>query len=484
MSSVVLASKTFGDIDQEVFARLSGDFNPIHMDALAARKTQAGFMVVHGIHAVLWALDCLDKSGNLAGGVSSLKVQFAKFIPVGSTVHLKLVSRNEHSLRVELALGKLTTTILTVKRGATQAAVAALPDEAREIQLTDRPAVLDHPDQATGLTGWMDVSAASRQVGTHFPHAVAAIGAGRVAAIALLSRLVGMICPGLHSIFAAFEIKLVENPPDPDRLGFSVSGTDERFRMVRMIVSGAGISGSVQTFLRWPPVVQAPLDEIMKLVAPTEFSGSTALVIGGSRGLGALTAKVIAAGGGKVIVTYTTGRQDALHLAEEIHRHFPHNFCQVMPYDARRDAAGQLKHLTCDISHLYYFATTPIARQKEDLFASDLFSEFIQIYVNGFDDCCRALGAHGSPPLTAFYPSSVFVENSPPNMTEYSMAKMAGEILCKSLNHANDRVRVTVSRLPRLKTDQTATVTPVTSAEPLEILLPIIRNVQSINPAP
>jgi len=86
MSNATLASKTFDSSDQVFFARLSGDFNPIHMDPLAARRTQAGAAVVHGMHAVLWSLDRLAESGAVKGGIAGLKVQFAQFIPVGSEV--------------------------------------------------------------------------------------------------------------------------------------------------------------------------------------------------------------------------------------------------------------------------------------------------------------------------------------------------------------------------------------------------------------
>jgi hypothetical protein len=40
-------------------------------------------------------------------------------------------------------------------------------------------------------------------------------------------------------------------------------------------------------------------------------------------------------------------------------------------------------------------------------------------------------------------------------------------------------VRVIVRRLPRLLTDQTATALPVDTADPLDTMLPIIREVQS-----
>src|SRR6267154_85285 len=473
MSNATLASKTFDSSDQVFFARLSGDFNPIHMDPLAARRTQAGAAVVHGMHAVLWSLDRLAESGAVKGGIAGLKVQFAQFIPVGSEVGLAIRRRDDKSIRAELALGGLTTTILKLSLGkAKPGDGSVLAQESLETGLAERPVELVDTGAAAGVSGRMDIVGAARSVEYRFPHAAAAFGSERIAALALLSRLVGMICPGLHSIFAAFAIDLIETPQRRDGLWFSVTGTDERFRMIRIAVNGAGIDGSVQAFLRWP------------LVAPAEFAGSTALIVGGSRGLGALTAKVVSAGGGKVVASYATGRQEAEQLAEEICSHASQDACRIIPYDARRGAADQLTNLACDPSHLYYFATTQIARQKEELFVSTLFDEFIQVYVIGFHDCCRVLGERTARPLTAFYPSSVFVEDCPTGMAEYSMAKIAGENLCNSMNRSAGRVRVIVARLPRLRTDQTATVPSVESSDPLEVMLPIIREVQSSRSVP
>jgi NAD(P)-dependent dehydrogenase (short-subunit alcohol dehydrogenase family) len=354
-----------------------------------------------------------------------------------------------------------------------------LPQDSPETGLADRPVEFVDPGTMAGLSGRMDIAGPAPWIEDRFPHAAAAFGCGRVAALALLSRLVGMICPGLHSIFAAFAIDLIETPQREGGLWFSVNGTDERFRMIRMTVNGAGIDGSVQALLRWPPVAQASMSDVAKFVAPSEFRGSTVLVVGGSRGLGALTAKIISAGGGKVVASYATGRQEAEQLAEEICSHASQDVCRIIQYDARRSASDQLTKLACHPSHMYYFATTPIARQKEELFVPNLFDEFIQVYVKGFYDCCRALGEHTERPLTAFYPSSVFVEDGPKGLAEYSMAKIAGENLCNSMNRSGGRVRVIVGRLPRLRTDQTATVPPVESSDPLGTMLPIIRTVQS-----
>jgi len=480
MSGVTLASRAFNQDDQIFFARLSGDFNPIHMDPLAARRTQAGAPVVHGIHAVLWALDKLAENGVVTGEVRGVKVQFIKFIYVASTVMLNLRHRDEKSINAELVVGGLTTTILTLSFGTSkQTCEIAFPGVLERV-VEREPAILIDLKEAAAQSGWMDVNRALTRIEGQFPHADSAIGARRVAAIAILSTLTGMVCPGMYSLFAAFAIDLVEDSNHKDAVGFNVSETDERFRMIRMNVSGAGMRGSVQAFLRWPPIGQASFDEVSKVVAPGEFAGSTALIVGGSRGLGALTAKVVAAGGGKVIVTYATGRKDAEKLAEEICGHTAHDACRVIQYDVRQDADSQLKVLETEVSHLYYFATTSIFRQKDGFFVSSLLDEFIEIYVKGFYDCCRVLSKNSSQALIAYYPSTVAIDNNPLSIIEYTMAKMAGEILCANMNRANTRTRVVVSRLPRLMTDQTATVAPATTAEPLDVLLPVIRQVQSL----
>jgi phosphoenolpyruvate-protein kinase (PTS system EI component) len=60
-------------------------------------------------------------------------------------------------------------------------------------------------------------------------------------------------------------------------------------------------------------------------------------------------------------------------------------------------------------------------------------------------------------------------------MLEYSMAKAAGELLCAEMNRFLGGIRVITRRLPRILTDQTASVMSVQSSDPSEIMLPIIR---------
>ena len=61
---------------------------------------------------------------------------------------------------------------------------------------------------------------------------------------------------------------------------------------------------------------QAPMSEIEALVSSEEFSSQRALIVGGSRGLGEVAAKIITAGGGRVLLTYNLGKNDAEQLSE------------------------------------------------------------------------------------------------------------------------------------------------------------------------
>jgi len=210
-------------------------------------------------------------------------------------------------------------------------------------------------------------------------------------------------------------------------------------------------------------------------VAQDEFAGSLVLVVGGSRGLGELTAKLIATGGGRVLLTWQSGKADALRVAEEIRS--GGGQCETLQYDAREAAAAQLTSLPEAPTHAYYFATPLISRPRSDIYAARRFGEFINVYVDGFWQLTQALRAR-RPTISIFYPSSVLVIERPPGMTEYAMAKAAGEFLCADINAQLAPTHVTVKRLPRLRTDQTASLTAVKTENPLDVMLPIVRQVQ------
>src|SRR5262249_52764110 len=143
--------------------------------------------------------------------------------------------------------------------------------------------------------------------------------------------------------------------------------------------------------------------------------------------------------------------------------------CRVMHYDARRPASDQFKTLEGYPSTLYYFATGSIFRRKSRVFVGAIYEDFVDVYLRGFFDLCSTLN-QPMRALTAFYPSSIYVQERPAEMTEYAMAKAAGEVLCQDMMRFLPNLRVLSMRLPRMATDQTLSVLPGDIANSIEVL--------------
>ncbi len=468
----MLASRRFTPEDQLKFSALTGDFNPIHTESLAARRTQAGAPVVHGVHALLWLFDILAAHHPDLPVIASVKARFARMIYVGDEAEAIVTHRDSSALRAEVRVEGAACLYLGVTFGAFSPALAELPGgEAM------RPAKipLDLPlEDMAGRFGTLDFSGTPEKMEKIFVHAARLLSPGRLAALGCSTLLVGMVIPGLHSLYAGLTLVFCEdNDPEPV-LAFKVVTVDARFRLVKLKIRGGGLSGTLETFVRRPPIAQMTFESMARFISPGEFSGVTALVIGGSRGLGELSAKIIAAGGGDVTISYAVGKAEAEAVTAEIAA--GGGRCRTISFDACQPAEPQLSVLEKTPTHIYYFATPAIFRGRPQVFSQKLFNQFNEFYVEGFRrlvDACLRMRPEG---IYVFYPSSLAVEERPPGMEEYAAAKEAGEVLCADLTRQNLDIKIMVSRLPRLLTDQTASLQQPETEDAVSIMLPLIRD--------
>jgi acyl dehydratase/NADP-dependent 3-hydroxy acid dehydrogenase YdfG len=475
-----LAARRFGMADQIAFAALSGDYNPMHVDALAARRTQAGAPVVHGMHTLLWALDTLAAAELLGPRLCEICAQFRKFTYLDVACDLVLTHADADAAGAELASNGLVLTTIQLRNGRRQiGAEAGGADFASEVLLAGNVPRAPALQDLASLRGWSTAAGGAEDFAAAFPRLARVIGTQRVSALAALSRLVGMVCPGLHSIFAGFSVDLVESNSQRPEVGFDVSKINQQFRLIRMNVYGGGLSGAVTAFVRWPPIEAPSMEAVSAAVVADAFAGAVALVVGGSRGLGAITAKAIAAGGGKVVITYAKGRDDAAKLAAEINAACGPGVCTALAYESSSAAASQLSAVPADVNQLYYFATPPIFPRTSDAVSAEKLREFRSVYVDAFQDVCRFVRTRSRvATLAAFYPSSVAVEEIPPGLAEYAKAKAEGEKLCAAMMGQIAGLKVVVGRLPRVLTDQTATIAPVENADPLTVMLPFLHKLR------
>src|SRR5271156_5794386 len=371
----MLASRTFTEADQMRFAAVSGDRNPMHLDALLARRTQAGVPVVHGVHLLLWGLDVLARAEPHLPPMRRLKAHFKRFAGLGETVTVALGPRAEASARLDFAAGGMTVAQLVVDFGAAARAAEAISGD--PVPAPAAPSDLAF-EAMEGLSGRLAFASPPDEAAAMFPAASGWLGPRRVAALAASTLLVGMVCPGLHSMYSSLTVVACEEPAPENRLGFRVVRTDPRFRMVRLAITGGGWVGAVESFARLPPVPQAPSHGLVGVVGPTEFAGSFALVVGGSRGLGEVAAKLLATGGAKVVITYRVGSAEAEAVARDICA--AGGNCEALPYDTDRAAEPQLAWVDDAPTHVYYFATPGIFKAQSALFTHARLEAFLNVY--------------------------------------------------------------------------------------------------------
>ena len=460
-------TRRFEQFDQIEFAELSGDWNPIHVDPVCARRSVYG-QIVHGVNAVAWALEGLISETGIVPG----KVRVAFLKPISLYEEVCAVWRLEGTETVIL-IQRGTQTFVSIRiqpGGQLQASACANPPTTPCHIPVDRNFSSLRGEQGI-LEAWGYVSFLERD----FPNLVRTLGPLRTAALFSLSRLVGMICPGLHSIFSGINIAFTGS--EGVRIPYRVVRHSIHNAPLRISYRGAGIEGTLDAFVRPVPASQPDIDVIRHQVEPGEFAGQTALVVGGSRGLGETLAKIIAAGGGTPIVTYNVGEQDAVRVQNEICA--AGGDCDILRMDVL-NMESVLQDLTANglrpPTHLYYFASPIIRANKSPALRSKLGELYHAYYVEAFGALCRALARGKGAQI--FYPSTIYIKAAPDGLMEYVNAKAAGEVLCSSLAQEYPNLTFYVERLPRMHTDQTNSILERRGVDPLGPLLAVARKCQ------
>lgn len=471
MSAQTIAERSFRLSDLQGFAEISGDWNPIHVDPVAARRLLAGEVVVHGVFGMLWAMDAhFAAGGSCPAGID---VSFHRPLVLAKPLRLTRETTAQGEVRLAIVQGGDEMTAILLAPGGQR--IAGTPRNERPPHTT----AIEHSfAELKSLAAELPVTGETDRITEAFAHAVAALGLLPVAALLGLSRLVGMHCPGLHSLFAALNVRF-EPALNSPALTWQVARHTLAQAPVRISISGGGLSGRLDAFVRPRAIDQPTMAAVTGLVAHDAFAAQVALIVGGSRGLGELTAKLIAAGGGRVITTFQQGAADAQRVADEITGSGRH--CRTLQCDvtAPDEAVATLLADGMKPTHVYYFASPHIGRTVNRPFDSGLFAGFSRIYVDAFARLATSLAKNLPAGLKIFYPSTVFLNELPREFAEYIAAKAAGEALCGYIGRQNPGLTVLVRRLPRLPTDQTAGLIKQATANPLQVLLDVINDMQA-----
>lgn len=465
------AVRAFGMHDQRWFAARSGDWNPLHVDPLAARRLLFGGPVVHGIHLTAWAVNSILAELGCVGRIGRLRVKFESPLLVGATAVVQTLAAVPEEIQLRVVSGRpLASITLNIDKERAAGDGANLSSNAPCASVPLEKGM----DEMCDASGSLPAFHLAPDVAPAFPHLHEMLGEAGTSVLLASSRLVGMECPGLHSIFGSLDVAFSNESGDAV-LRYSVERADPRISMLTIGFGGYGARGQIRVFMRPAPARQPSTQELSQLTASDEFAYHKVLVIGGSRGLGEVTAKLVATGGGEVILTYYRGAEEASRIVADIERAGGNASAIQLDVTESADAVQKALAPLDSLTGVFFFAAPKISLGKPGSFNSELFSQFCDLFVAMPCALAAEISSRCRPGALLFYPSTVFLDRPGEGGAEYCAAKAAGEAAWREFGKAYPKHRFVAERLPRLRTDQTASLQGAPAPEAAPALLNVLR---------
>lgn len=468
LSRVRTGAVSFTSEDLAGFSAASHDRNPLHLSENYARSTPYGEPVVFGILGVLAALGQLpDRPGRR---LQSLSVEFRNPLAVGVSYRIDVSATSSDCETVKLY--DATRLMLKATFAFTPGAAGTHP-----LQVYEMPSIAEASNRTKS-----DLTPGTRVAGNYSPGekefmqlvtrwGLSGKGATshQIAALMWASFLVGMELPGQRAVFWRLILNFLpelESHSGPFGYEAVVQELDERFDLLYTtgsLSSGhtPGATAKMWAFVRQDSP-QPSLNRITDILPPSQqLSGKVALVIGGSRGLGAAITQALASQGCSVALNYHRSSRDA----DRVRASFGADSDRITLLQgdaadsqwcatARQtilDRYGKLDLLICNASppiRPLPFAPERMA-QFEEFLAGSL--ALVTVPMASFLDTLAEQGGW------SIVLSSMFVTEPPADFPQYVTTKSAVEGLARWAALHYPKVRHLIVRPPKLLTDQTNT---------------------------
>jgi 3-oxoacyl-[acyl-carrier protein] reductase len=405
----------------ESFARLTGDYNSMHMDPEVARRSRFRRTIVHGMLPFSFLSLVQSQHRDNTVSFTELSAHFNKPFFADDDISLN-ISRKEKdgnviSIHAEW-YRKGTHELLLVARGLYE----PVPMETRNsIHTPDRTSFLTGPveenrytiDELDDQTETLNFELCSdvldqynREIFSSVSPPVTgpAFRSTNLAASLLLSTMVGMRLPGRYATFARFKVtfhrSIKLNHTYVMEAGLSRVSREADHINATLSVSDNGkvvASGKYEVSLNSPPKPMPACHEIRQYHMDFGLSGKVALITGASRGIGETTAKLLAMHGVKCAVTYLHGKSDAERIITDIKSAGGEAFaiqCNITLDDQVNSVVSEVIDNYKRIDILVNNAVKEFTQKyTQDLTWGDYLDE-LEVSVKGMHACCRAVIPH------------------------------------------------------------------------------------------
>jgi NAD(P)-dependent dehydrogenase (short-subunit alcohol dehydrogenase family) len=441
--------------DVEAFAEASGDRNPQYVDEVFARRTPFGRPILQGALTVIAALAAVD--GGCLRSAGRLDARFSGPMVAGATYRVVVASKEDGVTSVVARDGDLTVLAIELSPGVPLA--GAVQPEAVELPVIPDAVDLSERGRGEQFTGSYAVVSpaglrelADRLGATEVPDAL-------LGAVAWCSRFVGMQLPGRDALFSSFRVSATSAQPDSvaePRYVATLRAADTRTGTVRIGVECTGAGDRLEAELRAFQRAQVPTPDWSSatrlLPRSDRLAGSTVLVVGGSRGIGAAIVSVLVAQGATVLATQrTAGPVEALQREFGADRVRP-VLLDATDADSVRSAYAVLAAEGIRLDGLVLCAgpAVPLSTIHPD--TVDSIRDFVDTSLASALLPLSGALALLTPGSWLAVMSSGAVEDVPEQRPQYYIAKSAVEALGRYCAHQHG-LRVLLARAPKMWTE-------------------------------
>ena len=454
--------------DMEWFAAISGDYNPLHMNAEYAAVTPYGKQVVYGVLGALTAIGkCIAALGKPIR-ITSLEAHFRSPLFVNEEYDYVYDVIGEKEIHIGINSQGNVMTLITL--GFDDKPVNKCMLETDHSLVNSNKQALE--PSSSEIISFKETGEYTLSLHPGVIECLEELGIDNyvVCVMAFTSFLVGMKNPGKQALFEKLKIDF-DGSDDYTKTDYFIKTVkyDEKIQKLVMkgMLNSADSSANVvlESYIRpeleWSYDNSVSIIEGSALSKCSEFSGKNVLVLGGSRGLGADLALQAASLGGNIFINYGHNKAFADHIVDEIKA----KGCTVAAFCADISIFEEVQGLYADIIAEYgridvviNCAYPHIENDRIDDFDFSNFGERVEkplrMTLNTLRTFAPELNKNKGRYICI---SSVWAEQIEPDYFSYSIAKAAIEKTVLHFDKKYSNIKFSVMRPSKFLSNQNCT---------------------------